>query len=250
MHGHSPQAYPLVTHFQRHLALTEHERAALAFLPVRVVGLKADQDIVREGDKPSRSALVLEGFACTTKITANGKRQITTFHIAGDWPDLESLHLDTMDSDFRTVTECVVAFLDHTDLKALCEQYPRLAAQLWRTTLIQGAIYREWVTNLGQREAFSRIAHLFCEMMVRMEDAGLAKDKECSFPLTQSLLAEASGMSTVHVNRTLQALREAGLIELKSGRLKALDWEGLVNAGEFDPAYLHRPRERMSQLQQ
>ena len=233
-------AYPLVPHFERHLAMTESERQALAALLVRIVSLEADQDIVHEGDRPSHCVLVLEGFAATSKVTADGRRQTSALHIAGNWPDLQSLHLDVLDSDVRTISACVLAFVDHDHVRTLCEQYPRLAALLWRTTLIDGAIYREWVTNLGQRQAYSRIAHLFCEMMVRMEDAGLARDKECALPLTQSQLGDASGMSSVHVNRVLQALREAELIEFKSGRLQVLDWDGLVAAGEFDTTYLHR----------
>ena len=168
---------PLAQRFVRKLdsvfPLTEQDRVAIAALPIRTAQLRADQDIVREGDRPSRSCIVLEGLACSFKVTGEGNRQILAFHIAGDSPDMQSLHLDVLDSSVGTVTPCVVGFVDHEVLRRLCERNHRIAAALWRTTLIDAAIFREWVTNVGQRKALSRVAHLLCEMVVRLRAAGL-----------------------------------------------------------------------------
>ena len=132
-----------------------------------------------------------------------------------------------------------MGFIQHEALWALCLERPRLAAGLWRETLIDAAIFRRWLTNVGQRDAFARIAHILCEMVIRMRAVGLAEDHSCDFPITQSEIGDALGLSVVHVNRTLQEIREAGLIVLKGGRLQVLDWDGLKLAGDFDPTYLH-----------
>ncbi len=126
----------------------------------------------------------------------------------------------------------------------LCGRYPRIASALWRQTLIDAAVFREWLTSIGQREAYNRVAHLLCEMMVRLRAVGLAQDDGCDLPITQSELGDALGLSTVHVNRTLQDIREANLISLKNNKLQVLDWEGLTRAGEFDPTYLRIKREQ------
>jgi CRP-like cAMP-binding protein len=225
-------------------ALSEAERAALLGLPMQVQALRADQDVIREGDRPSRCCILLEGFASTYKTTLGGKRQITAFYIAGDIPDLMSLHLRVLDASIGTLTPCRVAFIQHEPMRELCERHPRIAAVLWRTTLIDGAVFREWMLNVGQREAYARLAHLLCEVVTRMGAVGLAEGHSCKMPITQTELGDATGISTVHVNRTLQELRGDGLISLRDGTLTVHDWEGLSGAGEFDATYLHlEPRE-------
>ncbi len=224
------------------LALSEDERTALAELPMQVQTLRADQDIVREGDRPSRCCALLEGFTCVYKMTRDGKRQITAFHIPGDIPDLQSLHLKVLDNSVSTLTACAVGFIPHEALRDLCRSHPRIADTLWRETLIDASIFREWMLNIGRREAYSRLAHLLCEMVTRMRAVGLVDDQTCELPITQGELADATGISTVHVNRTLQELRGAGLITLRAGALTVNDWDGLKRAGEFDPTYLHLMR--------
>jgi CRP-like cAMP-binding protein len=199
---------------------------------------------VREGDRPSRSCLVLDGFAATYKMTGDGKRQIMAFHSPGDIPDLQSLQLKVLDSSLGTLTACKVGFIQHEVLRDLCRRYPRINDALWRETLINAAIFRRWMTNIGRRDAYNRIAHLFCEWIVRLRAVGLVRDRVCDFPMTQNELADATGISTVHVNRVLQELRGNGLITLKAGTLTILDWEQLKQAGDFDAAYLHLDREQ------
>ncbi|WP_114189482.1 Crp/Fnr family transcriptional regulator [Microvirga aerophila] len=233
------QDNPLIRKLESIFTLTDDERQALLDLPLQVVAIKADQDIVREGDRPSRSFTILSGFSCTYKMTGNGRRQIVNFSIAGDIPDLQSLHLKVLDISIATISPCRVGFITHEALWDLCTRHPRITAAFWRETLVEGAIFREWVLNVGQREAYHRMAHILCELVVRLRAVGLVQDHACTLPITQSEFADAIGTSTVHVNRVLQELRADGLIELKGDRLNIPDWEKLKQVGDFDPTYLH-----------
>jgi CRP-like cAMP-binding protein len=235
----NPAIGPLIRKLESIFSLDENERAALLNLPLQVMTLRADQDIVREGDRPSRSCALLEGFAATFKVTADGKRQITAFHIAGDIPDLQSLHLEVLDSSLSTLTPCKVGFIQHEALHDLCDRNPRIARALWRETLIDASIFREWTLNIGRREAYGRIAHILSELMARMDAVGLTKDHTCEMPITQGEFADATGLSNVHVNRVLQELRRDGLIVFKGSTLQVADRQKLHKAGEFDPTYLH-----------
>ena len=237
-----PTALPLIRKLETIFTLAENERAALLNLPLQVTTIRADQDIVREGDRPTRSCALLEGFASTFKVTAEGKRQITAFHIPGDIPDLQSLHLEVLDSSLGTLTPCRVGFIQHEALHEMCDHYPRIARALWRETLIDASIFREWTVNNGRREAYARIAHILCELMARLEAVGLASGHTCEIPITQNELADATGLSNVHVNRILQQLRADDLITLKGNTLKVLDWDQIRQAGQFDPTYLHLQR--------
>lgn len=230
---------PLLRKINTAKLFSEDELECFRKLPIQIVQLRPGQHIVREGDRPTRSCLVIEGFVCASKTTGDGDRQIASFYIPGDIPDLQSLHLGVMDISFEAITPCTVGFIPHEALHRLCEDYPRLGAALWRTTLVDAAIYREWVANVGQRHADSRLAHLLCEILMRMSAVGLAEDNSCELPMTQTELGDALGISVVHVNRTLQKLRRDGLISFKSKRLKVLDWKRLSEIGDFDPTYLH-----------
>ena len=234
-----PAITPLIRKLESIFTLDESERAALLNLPLQIATLRGDQDIVRERDRPSRSCALLEGFACTFKVTAEGKRQITAFHIPGDIPDLQSLHLEVLDSSVGTLTPCTVGFIQHEALHDLCDRHPRIARALWRETLIDASIFREWTVNIGRREAYGRISHILCELMARLEAVGLTQDHTCEIPITQGEFADAAGLSNVHVNRVLQELRADELITLKGNTLKVLDWDQLRHAGDFDPTYLH-----------
>ena len=220
-------------------ALDEDDRAAVNNLPLQITDLKADQDIVREGDRPSRSCFLISGIAHWYKMTGAGKRQILSFQIPGDLPDMQSIHLSTLDSSLATLSACRVAFVQHEPLRDICERRPNVASAFWRMTLIDAAIFREWVANIGSRQAFGRVAHLLCEMVVRLNAVGLADGRVCELPITQTELADATGLSTVHVNRTLQTLRQQKLIRWKEAEFEVLDWQGLKEAGDFDASYLH-----------
>lgn len=233
--------HPFMSKFERVLTLTEEERQAILAVPVRVEQVRADEAILREGVPATRSCILIEGLACSSKGLLNGRRQILAFHIPLDMPDLTSFLLEVRDCDILALTNCTLGYVEHRDLLRLCTTQVRLALDLWRTTLVDSAVHREWTLNVGQREALERLAHVFCEMMTRMELIGLAKDKSCALPLTQEDLAEATGQSNVHLNRTLQELRRRELISFVRGRLTIHDWDGLVELAEFRTNYLHIP---------
>ena len=234
--------HPLLSKFERSLVLTEVERQAISALPVQEETVRADQSILREGDRPKRSCLLVEGVACNAKVTLGGKRQILAFHLPEDMPDLTSLHLELRDSDTWALTDCTLAFVDHRDLDRFCDEQRRLAKFLWRSTLIDASVHREWTVNVGAREGLNRVAHLFCEMLVRLRAVGLAEDNACDLPITQGELADAFGLTAVHVNRIVQQMRAEGLIVIKGSRLTIPDWDRLKEAGEFTPRYLHLER--------
>ena len=219
--------------------LSEDERHCLLTLPLSTKGFAADQDIVREGDRPSECCLVIEGFTCRYKFTDEGKRQIFSFHIPGDIPDLQSLHLNVMDHNLGTLTPCKLAFIPHEKLTEFFRRCPRIGDVMWRDTLIDAAVFREWMIGIGRRSAYTRIAHVLCEVFVRLKAVDLTSANECDWPITQAEIGDALGLSTVHVNRSLQELRGDGLIEIRGGSLTILDWDRLNKAGEFDPTYLH-----------
>jgi len=219
--------------------LSDEDREALARLPLTVRSIPADTDIVRQGDRPAECCLMLDGFACRYQTTDEGRRQILSFHIPGDIPDLQSLYLSVIDDYLGTLVPTRAAFIPHQALYALFRERPELAGAFWRETLVDGAIFRRWILNVGRHEAYARIAHLFCELLLRLKAVGLATDDTMEMPATQAELADALGITTVHVNRTLMALRKAGPITLRGGTLTVNDWDALAAAGDFDPAYLH-----------
>jgi CRP-like cAMP-binding protein len=219
--------------------LADDEKQCLATLSFSTRSVAADQDIIREGDRPSECCLVIEGFLCRYKLTDQGKRQIFSFHLPGDIPDLQSLHINVMDHSLLTLTPSKLAFIPHDSLIRLMHRCPRVADVLWRDTLIDAAVFREWMIGIGRRSAETRIAHVLCEVLVRMRAVGLADGDGCELPITQAELGDALGLSTVHVNRSLQELRGKRLITLRGSILTVQDWDGLKKAGEFDPTYLH-----------
>ncbi len=206
--------------------LTADETECLARLPLSPRSFPADHDIVREGERPSESCLVVEGFVCRYKLTESGKRQIFSFHLPGDLPDLQSLHLKVMDHSVMTLTPSRLAFIPHDSLRTLMHECPRIADVMWRDTLIDAAVFREWMLGIGRRSAETRIAHVLCEILVRMRAVGLANGHACELPVTQAELGDALGLSTVHVNRSLQELRGKGLITLRESILMVENWEG------------------------
>lgn len=218
--------------------LSDTERQAIQGLPVRIHHLNARQDIVRDGDQPTHCCLVLEGWACRYKLLRQGKRQIMSFHIPGDIPDLQSLHVRTMDHSLATLTKAIVAFIPHESLRELTARHPGLAAAFWRDTLIDSGIFREWLVSMGRRSAFEHVAHLFCELYLKLQAVGLAGNFRCPLPMTQTDLADALGLTPVHINRVLKEMRGQTLITLRSNALVIEAWDELLRVSEFDSTYL------------
>jgi CRP-like cAMP-binding protein len=231
---------PLSRKLQYLYPLTSEEQSAVERAFSRTLDFEADEDIVREGEKPTQCNVLLEGWTIRYKILEDGKRQIFSFHVPGDIYDAQSFLLDTMDHSVATLTPCKVAVISHATMKELTEAYPRIGRAIWKETLVDAAIFREWMANIGRRSAYQRIAHVMCEMVVKLNVVGLSDDhRRIDWPITQAEMGDALGLSLVHVNRTLQELRAEGLITLKNGRLDILNWDGLKTAGEFDAGYLH-----------
>lgn len=226
--------------------LADEERQAIESLPVRIHQVDARQDIVRDGDRLTQCCLVLKGWACRYKLLSAGKRQILSFHIAGDIPDLGSLHLPVADHSLAAVTKATVVFIPHDSLRAVTLAFPGIGARLWHETLIDAGIFRAWMVGMGRRSAFERIAHLFCEMYLKLQVVGLAGEHRCPMPITQADLADALGLTPVHINRVLQSMRGRALITLRSSTLVIEAWDELLRVSEFDPTYLqvqnHRSR--------
>ena len=242
--------HPLMSKFERWIELTQAEREAINALPVRQETIRSDESILREGDRPRRSCLLVEGLACNSKVGRNGKLQILAFHLPEDMPDLTSLHLEVRDSDTWAMTNCTLGYMDHRDLDRFCDANLRLAKFLWRSTLIDTSIHRDWTVNVGAREGLNRVAHIFCELMRRMEFLGRARDGSCELPLTQQDMGEATGLSNVHMNRVIEELRGRELISFTRGQLTVHDWNGLVDLADFRDEYLHllpadRPESRL-----
>jgi CRP-like cAMP-binding protein len=219
--------------------LSGDETQAISGLPVTIRSYTTGQDLCREGDKPTQSCLLLEGYACRSKGVGDGRRQIFSFHIPGDVPDLHSLYIDYMDHDLTTLAPSTVAFIPHASLRSLMLGHPRVTAALWRETLIDAAIFREWMVGMGQRSGLARIAHLLCEMMVRLKAVGLMDGLTVRLPITQEQIGDAIGLSSVHVSRVFKELRLKGLIRTEGRILIVRNWSGLVETAEFDPDYLH-----------
>ncbi|MCO6050621.1 Crp/Fnr family transcriptional regulator [Mesorhizobium sp. RP14(2022)] len=215
---------------------------ALGRLVGNVRTFPAHQDIVRQGDRPSQCCVVLRGWVSRNKVLEGGVRQITALHIPSTIPDLQSLMLPQMDHNITTVTSVEAGFIPHSALRHLMTEFPSLALAFWKETLIDGAIAREWEVNLGSRPAAQRIAHLFCEMATRLEHVGQADriENALSFPwpLTQGQLGEATGLSAIHINRTLQELRARGLIEFTRQQVQITDLDRLTHFAGFNPDYL------------
>ena len=219
--------------------LTAEELSSISSLPLIIRDLRPDQDIVREGDRPSQCCLIIEGLAYRYKIVGEGRRQIFSYHIAGDTPDLQSLHLERMDHNVGTLIATKVAFIPHHDVKVLTETQPRVLAAFWRDGLIDAAIFREWMVGMGRRSALTRIAHLICELFTRYAAVQLNDGPTIPYHLRQTDIGDSLGLSTVHVNRVIQKLKSDKLVAINGKSLTVLNWQTLKEVAEFDPNYLH-----------
>lgn len=232
-------AEPLLSRLRLTAAISKKDEEAILRLPMTVRRMDGGQTIVATGDRPSVCCLILDGFVQRSKVVAEGSRQILSFHQPGDIPDLQSLYLHVLDHEVVTLGECVLGFIPHQPLRELLRNNPKVAEALWRDVLIDSAIFREWICNVGQRDATSRLAHLILEIYTRLTAIGRVKNGSFKFPATQIIYAEAIGTSTVHLNRVLQELRTKGLLEIERGEITILNPEGLRRIADFDPLYLH-----------
>lgn len=231
---------PLVRRWSKLASLTPDDCSGLLELPHTVRSFSKETYLVREGQQANDCMLLLSGFAYRQKLLRNGSRQIISIHIPTEFVDLQNSILGVADHSVQSLSGCDVAIIPRRALLELQESRSGIRMAMWIETLIDSSIFREWVVNVGRRDSRARIAHLLCELAIRLKKIGDGREWTFEFPLTQEQLADATGLTPVHTNRTLQALRKEGLIQLNARSLKILDWDGLREAGDFDELYLHQ----------
>lgn len=234
-----PTFEKMVRRLERRSPLDQADRQTLLGLPHSVRKLSANAHIVRDGDTPDFVTLLLSGFAYRYKLTGEGGRQIMSFHCASEFLDLQNGFLGVADHSVQMLTEGELAVVQRGAIEALALHRPAVARALWIDTLIDASIFREWVVNVGRRDSRSRVAHLLCEFSLRLEEAGLAGNHRYELPMTQEQLADAVGLTSVHVNRVLKQLGEEGLISRHRRSIVIEDWTSMCRAGDFNDRYLH-----------
>jgi CRP-like cAMP-binding protein len=230
---------PLLRKLANFAELSAEESAAVLDCCKDVREVAAREDVIAQGDRTGGVKLLLDGFACRYKTLEDGRRQIVAYFVPGDLCDLRVFILKRMDHSIGAIAPSRVATLSPDNVLKLMHNYPTLTRALWWSTLVEEAIAREWIVNVGQRNARERMAHLFCELLYRFRAVGLNQGLSCTLPLTQVELAETLGLSSVHVNRTLQELRRRKLITLDGGTLTIQNLEALEKLSLFNPDYLH-----------
>ena len=234
---------PLALRLEAFTRLAPDDRAALQNISSRVIRVEPRRDLVSEGEPPKEVHLLLDGWGARYKGLPDGKRQIVGFFLPGDFCDLNVYILRRLDNSIGAITQMKVAIISPDETDSLTAKHPRITQALLWHELVTASVQREWLLNIGQRSAHARIAHLLLELYFRLRTVGLAQDGRCDFPLTQTDLAEATGLTPVHVNRMLQELRADELIELERRQLHIPNVKRLMDVGMFNPDYLHLEHE-------
>lgn len=208
----------------------------------------ARRDLIREGDRPGPVFVVLDGWACRYKILPSGTRQITSFMLPGDSCDLHVDILAEMDHSIQTITPASIATISRSSMDEMMNGSPRIARALYCSQLIDEATLRAWIVSMGRRSSVERVAHLMCELYLRLRGAEGADGGAVELPVSQLLFADALGMTPVHINRVLRRLREAGIMEISRRSLRVVDPAGLVRVAGFDENYLHRRERGLTKL--
>jgi CRP-like cAMP-binding protein len=203
------------------------------------------QTLTRSGEEVRTSTLLVEGYMCRYMDDREGFRQLVAIHVPGDFVDLHGYGLKRLDHDIATLGPAKIAVVPHDAIREINENHPNLTRLLWLATLLDAAMHRQWIFRLGRLDSAGRVAHLFCELEARLQMVGLAENGRFTLPLTQPDLAEASGMTGVHANRTLRSLRERGLTTFREGTVEIEDLAGLRRLAEFEPAYLYGDAARL-----
>jgi len=232
------EIHPLIQKLSRAISLSEAEASLVADTPVYRRSFNRGESIVRQGDRPTNCFVVIDGLSCRDKIVVGDRRQISAINVPGDLPDLQGVFLDVLDHNITALARSEVAFFPHKAILELFAGAPRVAAVFWRELLIEAAIYREWLGNIACRGSLPRLASFICETSIRLKIAGVSDGYKLMLPLTQGELGELLGMSLVHVNRCVRALREEQLVVFAGREVLILDWQRLQARGEYDPSYL------------
>jgi CRP-like cAMP-binding protein len=243
LEGHLSQALKtLIRKLKEHSRLTGEDLVTINALSHTFRELKPDEDLIRQGDDPDVSAVVVSGMVARYHLLPNGVRQYLSFHMSGDMPDSQALFIEKMDHAVCAIGPARIAAIPHKELLAAFKRRPSLGFAIWRETLIDAAIFREAITNNSARTMPARMAHLFCELFYRARASGLAEGNKLVAPFSLVQIGEALGMSIATVNRTLQELRESRTVDFQRGQLHVRNWETLVEIGQFSPGYLHQKK--------
>jgi CRP-like cAMP-binding protein len=232
----------LIRKLKEHSRLTAEDLATINGFGHTIIELQSNEDLIRQGDEPDVSAVVVSGMVARYHLLQNGVRQYLSFHMAGDMPDSQALFVDRMDHAVCAIGQAVIASIPHKELLAAFSRWPSVAFAIWRETLIDAAIFREAVTNNSARTMPARMGHLFCELFYRARASGLTTDNTLAVPISLMQLGETLGMSIATVNRTLKDLRSSRSVEFKEGILYVKNWERLQKIGQFSPLYLHQKK--------
>lgn len=232
----------LLDKLERFGPLAEVDRRALLALPTTFKAVDAGTTVTSEGEPLRRCAVLLRGFAYRHRTLTSGARQVIAIHVPGDIPDLRGALLGQAVANTQMLTPGEIAFVPVAALRRLTRERPDLLDAFWHETLIDASISSEWLANIGRRDAHARIAHLLCEFITRLRAAGISDEHGYELPMTQEQIADATGLTAVHVNRTLQRMRKAGLIHGKGRSISSVDWRRLSEAADFDTNYLQRTR--------
>lgn len=224
----------------RLMDLNSAERDALAALPFTSEKTPHNRYLVKEGQNVTRCCLLVEGYVARHKMNRDGRRQIVSFHMPGDMVDLQHSLLPTADHNIQTMTPATVAWIPIAALTEVASSFPRIAAAFAKDALIDASIFREWVLNVGARDAKTRIAHMLCEFLQKREALGIAPAEAMELPFTQEQIGDATGLTSVHVNRMLRELAEDGAFTRIGRNLRVSDWGKLKALADFHPAYLHQ----------
>ena len=239
--GRGAKAWALEAFLARLLlrsTLSQEERDTILALGGREAFTAAHCDVVKPGQTVDFACLVVDGLAGRFDQLANGHRQITAIHIPGDMCDLHSVAVPHTGWGIEALTGTTILRVPHDQLRALTIKYPAIAYAFWRDTIADASILAKWISALGRRSAKLRLAHLFCELGIRMEQAQLGTRDSYLLPVTQAQLGDVIGVTTVHVNRTFQTLRREGLLHSEGSKIQVLDFERLCSLAEFDARYL------------
>jgi len=228
---------------ERRDVLSTSDISLIRSLPLRVELFRNGEELVAENSRPQESCMILKGFAARSQHLRAGERQITGIHIAGDFVDLHAYLLKEMDHSVIAIGECEAGFIAHRDIRRITDESRHLTRLFWLSTVIDGAIQRTWITSLGRRSSEQHMAHILCELYLRLEAAGAASNYRFELPLTQLQLSDILGLSAVHVNRKLQELRAKKLVEWRNGTVFIRDFTALAKLADFDPVYLSLHKE-------
>jgi CRP-like cAMP-binding protein len=236
---------PLIRKLSNVADLSDKQRDVLQSLCDYAEVVPADEDILRQGDRPDHLHLVLEGWAMRYHILPNGSRQISAYLLPGDFCDMHVMVLQQMDHSIATLTPSTIAFVPIEKIRELAQQLPELTQAMWWATLVDEGVMRAWIVNLGRRSAFKRAGHLICELYERMKSVGLVMNEEFALPLTQAEIADSLGLTPVHINRVIQRLRQENLIVFDRQHITIPNIARLKAISGFDPSYLHPEHVRL-----